>query len=844
MSSLSVEELRKDVPILTENNLVVLKSRYLDRDENGIKETPKELFRRVAKAIATNIADEELYYRMMVNGHFMPNSPTLMNAGRRLNMLSACFVLPVYDDTSLIFNSIKNTALIQKAGGGTGFAFDELRPCGAFVASSGGTSSGPISFWRVFSEATSSIQQGSFRRGANMAMMNLEYPDILKFIFVKQDLTQFTNYNISVKITDQFISKLKENGQQPHVVSWQDKSWYLPKELIDRCRKAIEEGIKTRNPRLIDTCYSLSDLIPIDKPVNTSNLVTVKDIFDLIIKHAWQTGEPGLFFIDRVRETEALPHINPINATNPCGEQPLPAYGSCNLGSINLSSFVTPFWDKYSFNELSDELRDSLIDWDQYKKIIEAGVKFLDDVVTVNSYPIPEIAKQSKNERRIGLGIMGLADALIKLGVTYDSEKGREWASKFVKFLNQNAIKASQRLAVDRGPAPLYEQSEWATGKLFEYYDVEPAPLRNLCVTSIAPTGTISIIADCSCGIEPLFSFVFKRQVLGGEVLLEVHKLFQEALDIANIQNKEKIHEEVYKKGTLQHLDLPIWIKNIFRTARDVDAADHVKMQGALQPYITSGISKTINLPENADEEAVARGFLLAHELKCKGVTVYRDNCRAQQPMALDNAPVEDTKQNKIFVKPVEVADFLPAVRLRYSSTYGNLHIHITLEQLENNLYREREIFFDLGRSGDATNCIMDSFGRLCSVLLRLGCRLETIIEQLRGHASILEKRNGHGTATSLPSEMAFGLLEYLKKTLHLRNKEGLLTGLPFEFSPATQSTAEENKTSQEFIETINKKQQLVGTLRTPCPTEGCSGELIYAEGCKFCPECGESWCH
>src|SRR5262245_12754116 len=544
---------------LTENALRVLRARYLKKNEAGdCIESPAELFRRVARTIANVETQyggsetdrrrwEDRFFRLMTSGDFMPNSPTLMNAGREMGMLSACFVLPVRDSIDAIFDSIKHTALIQKAGGGTGFAFDELRPTGDYIASSGGTTSGPISFWRAFSEATNAIQQGAFRRGANMGMMYVHHPDILKFLHAKQDLSQFTNYNISVKMTDVWMDEFLADPDSPQVVRNPRTGvcFLLPRDLeiwkYD-VRSLIEtnqvEAIASRDSRA--AYYSTPKFIGTLPEALQGKVYTKRDIWSFIIKNAWQTGEPGVVFIDRINESNPTPHIGRMEATNPCGEQPLLPYEACNLGSINLGNFIrngcTPAAE---------------VDWDALRECVHASTRYLDNVIDANNYPLPEIDAVCKANRKIGLGIMGFADALYKLNVAYNSDLGVEWGERFMKFVNDEAHNYSEHLAKLRGCFPNWKGSHWDT----KYRRL----MRNSCSTTVAPTGTISIISNCSGGIEPMFSLAFIRNVLRGQKqgekpLVEVNDTFKKVAAARGFLS-DALLERIATEGTLAHID-------------------------------------------------------------------------------------------------------------------------------------------------------------------------------------------------------------------------------------------------------------------------------------------------
>jgi len=628
-----------DLPPLTDNARKVLEARYPKKNEQGVCiEEPEALFRRVAKTIADvellygategeRQQWEDQFHRLVAGGTFMPNSPTLMNAGREMGMLSACFVLPVRDSVADIFDSIKHTALIQKAGGGTGFAFDELRPTGDFIKSSGGTTSGPISFWRAFSEATNAIQQGAFRRGANMGMMYIHHPDILKFLHAKQDLKEFTNYNISVKITDTWMEEFLDRPHSPHVVRnpRSGTAYVIPRDAdvreydlrdlmeVDCVEPVRSDGLERyfRSPRLTG---------PVPAELR-GRVYTKRDIWDIIVRNAWQTGEPGVVFIDRINEHNPTPQLGRIEATNPCGEQPLLPYEACNLGSVNLGRFVT----KACTPEAD-------VDWDGLRQAVHLATRFLDNVIDANNYPLPEIERMCKANRKIGLGIMGFADALYKLGVPYNSEGGLAWGERFMQFVNDAAHNYSEHLARCRGCFENWSGSVWHTRR--------NRMMRNAAVTTVAPTGTISIIANCSGGIEPMFSLAFMRNVLrdqaqGEQPLPEVNETFRRDAEARGIYSPELI-ERVAREGTLAHIEgVPEHIKRVFVCAHDISPEWHIQMQAAFQRHCDSSISKTINFLASATPRDVEDIYRLAFELGCKGVTVYRDGCRSYQPMAL-----------------------------------------------------------------------------------------------------------------------------------------------------------------------------------------------------------------
>lgn len=596
--------------MLGENALTVLQSRYLIKDEKGkCIETPAQLFSRVALLVAKTEAQygaspaevnrwHKTYYDLMAELRFLPNSPTLMNAGRQ-GMLSACFVLPIEDSIEGIFETIKHTALIQKAGGGTGFSLDKLRPAGDRIESSGGTTSGPISFWRVFSEATNAIQQGAFRRGANMGMMSIGHPDILKFLHAKQNLKAFTNFNISVKITDEWMKKLAKSPKTLHIVeNPRTQQRYLLPRRIDIANYSI------------DDLYKLTDKLP----RHAGKFYTIGDIWKMIVKCAHKTGEPGVAFIDRINRDNPTPSLGRIEATNPCGEQPLLPYEACNLGSINLAKFVT--------SGQKPEM-----DWPALAETVKLSVRFLDNVIDACNYPVKNTMNIAQANRKIGLGVMGFADCLFLLGIPYDSPQGIKFGETIAKFIDENARQASNALADLRGPFPNWNSSTWRTEK--------NRKVRNASITCVAPTGTISIIADCSCGIEPIYSLVFIRQILSGAKLLQVNTIFQQIAERGGFYSR-KLERQIAKTGSIQKISrIPVKIRKVFKCAYDIEPQWHVRMQAVFQQHCDAAVSKTINFNENATIAAVDKTYKLAYRLGCKGITIYRRRSRQHEPMSL-----------------------------------------------------------------------------------------------------------------------------------------------------------------------------------------------------------------
>ncbi|MHC4587278.1 MAG: adenosylcobalamin-dependent ribonucleoside-diphosphate reductase [Planctomycetota bacterium] len=614
MSELHIHPPPGNPPVLSENALFVLQSRYLIKNQDGkCIETPAQLFSRVASLIAEAEgkygADDSTirqwhrkYYDLMASLKFLPNSPALMNAKRR-RMLSACFVLPIEDSIEDIFETIKQTALIQQAGGGTGFSFDKLRPTGDRVASSGGTTSGPMSFWRVFSETTNAIQQGAFRRGANMGMMGVEHPDILKFIHAKQNLHAFTNFNISVKIKDDWMKKVLKSPKTLHTVT----------NPRNQQRYLLPRRIDIKN-------YTINDLQKLTgkgRPPTkrAGQFLTVSDIWKMIVKCAHTTGEPGVVFIDRINRDNPTPSLGRIEATNPCGEQPLLPYEACTLGSINLTKFVNVSKGKAS------------MDWPTLAQTVRLAVRFLDNIIDVCEYPVRDTIRLSQGNRKIGLGVMGFADCLFLLGIPYDSKRGTEFGTELMGFINKSARKASSELADLRGPFPNWSNSIWRTKR--------KKKVHNASITCIAPTGTISIIADCSSGIEPAYSPVFVRQILNGSKLLQINPIFKQVAQSLGFYSK-KLENQIAKTGSIQNMpQIPPAIRRIFKSAYDINPQWHIRMQSAFQQHCDAAVSKTINFSEKAAVASIDKAYKSAYQLGCKGITIYRRRTRDREPMSL-----------------------------------------------------------------------------------------------------------------------------------------------------------------------------------------------------------------
>ena len=608
---------------LSNNAIKVLEKRYLQRNLDGeVIETPEDLFHRVANTIAGadrqfGATEEEVskaaqeFYEMITQRYFMPNSPTLMNAGRELGQLSACFVLPVEDSLEGIFETIKNTALIHKSGGGTGFSFSRLRPKNDVVHSTMGVSSGPVSFMEVFNAATEAVKQGGTRRGANMGILRIDHPDILEFIHCKDDLSKLNNFNISIAVTDEFMRAVEEN-----------RDFELIHPNTKQCVKKVN----------------------------------AKEIFDIIVNGAWASGEPGIIFIDRINEDNPTPALGQIESTNPCGEVPLLPYEACNLGSINLGLMV-----KQNHAGGLD------VDWSKLASVTRSAIHFLDNVIVVNNYPLPQIAEMVQNIRKIGLGVMGWADMLMKLGIPYNSEEGCQLGSKIMEFIDYHSKAQSINLSETRGKFKGFDESVYARPDyLYNKYKgksagviidemwkdldnrIAKSGIRNATTTCIAPTGTISMIAGASGGIEPLFGLVFKRNIMDGTILLEVNPIFENYAKEKGIYS-EALMEEIAKTGSIAHIDgVDEETKRVFATAHDVSPEAHILMQAAFQLHTDNAVSKTINFEEDATLEDVAKAYMLGFKEGLKGLTVYRNNSRWSQPMVIEKVKTREEKEAEL----------------------------------------------------------------------------------------------------------------------------------------------------------------------------------------------------
>lgn len=661
------------IPALTPNAETVLERRYLRRDQKGtVLETPMDMFRRVAKTIADadRIFDEqadtrtleEEFYSMIAGLEFIPNSPTLMNAGRELGQLSACFVLPVGDSMEEIFDAVKHTALIHKSGGGTGFSFSRLRPANDVVMTTTGISSGPISFMKVFDVATETIKQGGTRRGANMGILRVDHPDIMDFIMCKADKNQLNNFNLSVGLTEAFMDAVNH-----------------------------DENYSLVNPRN-------------GEKTGTYN---ARKVFNRIVSQAWENGEPGIVFLDRLNRDNLTPHVGMIESTNPCGEQPLLPYESCNLGSINLAKMVV----------------DGSIAWPRLKEVVHRAVHFLDNIVEINKYPLPEIATMTMGNRKIGLGVMGWADMLILLGIPYDDEEAFVLARKVMQFINEEGHTASRNLALKRGQFPNFP------GSLFDQRD-EP-PIRNATVTTIAPTGTISIIANTSSGVEPIFAVSYVRQIMDDDILVEVHPIFEKIARERGFFSTE-LMQRIAQYGSIQNMDdIPEDVRRLFVTAHDISPEVHIKMQAAFQKYTDNAVSKTVNFSNGATIEDVATVYELAYQLDCKGVTIYRDGSRDKQVLSTGKQDHESSRP-RIDEEPKVVKRERPKVLQgwTYQMQTGCGPLYVTINENSTGLF---ELFTTMGKAGGCAASQSEAIGRMVSLAWRSGIQARQVIKQLQG---------------------------------------------------------------------------------------------------------------
>jgi len=770
---------------LTENAKVVLDRRYLSKDRDGnILEDPNGLFRRVAKNLSQadlkygateeqRQATEDEFYEMMWRLESLPNSPTLMNAGRELQQLSACFVLPIDDALDSIFDKVKQTALIHKSGGGTGFSFTRLRPSGDMVGSTGGIASGPVSFIRAFDTATDVVKQGGTRRGANMGILNVDHPDIKAFIRSKEDGKNLTNFNISIGITGDFMERVKAGHDY---------------DLV--------------NPRT-------------GVVVGREN---AREIFDLAVDMAWKTGDPGLIFLDEINKYNPNPQLGRIESTNPCGEQPLLPFESCNLASVNLARMV-----RHRDGEVT-------MDWDRLAEVVRTTVHLLDNVIDMNNYPIKEIEDMSKTTRRIGLGVMGFSDLLIEMGVRYDSEEGLELAEQVMGRVNHETSLASSELSQIRGTFPAWEDSAYSTEGPFG----EARPMRNSAPTTIAPTGTISIIAGASSGIEPLFALSYVRNVMDNTRLVEVNPYF-EAVARREGFYTEELMEQLAETGSLETLDVPEWVKEVFRTSHDINPEWHVRMQAAFQRHTDNSVSKTINFPHDATLGDVANAYTMAYELGCKGITVYRDGSKSGQVLSTGGTGKQEASDSGTelaellgagqsgFQTPRRRPQSIRGVTERVRTGHGNMYVTINFDE-EGTPF---EVFGNLGKAGGCDSAQLEAISRLVSLALRSGLDPKIVIEQLRGITCCPAWDEGT-LVRSGPDAVA----------LAMERQTGEAAALPIQSG----SNGVQIKLLGEGAQGNGNGSN--GHSYQParkCPD--CNTPVIYQEGCLMCVSCGWNKC-
>lgn len=750
---------------LSKNALTVLERRYLIKNGEGVViETVEELFHRVAGAIAASdrrydensdceaLADS--FYGMMTNLEFLPNSPTLMNAGRSLGQLSACFVLPVEDTMEGIFEAIKQAALIHKSGGGTGFSFSRLRPCGSAVNSTGGVASGPISFMKVFNMATEAVKQGGTRRGANMGILRVDHPDIMEFIHCKTNNKEITNFNISVGLTEKFMN-------------------------------AVEAG---KDYELVDPHGG-----------RVTGTLNAREVFECIVDAAWHNGEPGIIFLDRLNRDNVVPKAGEIESTNPCGEQPLLPYESCNLGSINLTKMLKEENGVYSF------------DWDKLKATAKKAVHFLDNVIDANKYPLKEIDFMTKQTRKVGLGVMGWADALLRLKIPYNSEQAVRLAETVMRAVTEAGREESRELAKARGTFPLFQEST---------LDQE-IPQRNATVTTIAPTGTLSLLASCSSGVEPIFGYVYIRNIMDGTEMIEVNPILREVLEERGLHSDE-LMKKIAKQGSLEGIEeIPEEIRRVFVSAHEVSPEFHIRMQAAFQRHTDNAVSKTVNFCNSATREEVAEVYKLAFRLGCKGVTIYRDGSRSEQVLNIGKVKKDGQEESpaeggQAVIKPRTRPDMTAGITERVRIGCGNLYITVN--------YDDKgicEIFTNTGKAGGCPSQ-SEATARLASIALRSGIDVRSIIDQLKGIRCPSTIRQSGMKCTSCPDAIAKAIERVYQQQVRLGH-----------WAEPELSAAEGSAASQ--VESV-----VPGRMRF-CPE--CGAKLEHEGGCVICRNCGYSKC-
>jgi ribonucleoside-diphosphate reductase alpha chain len=838
----------RDAVRLSPNAITVLEKRYLIKDESGAPvETPRDLFQRVARTVAeadrpygaSDAAVDDVtreFFGLMADRLFVPNSPTLMNAGRPLGQLSACFVLPVDDALSNgksgIYDTLRAMALVHQSGGGTGFSFSRLRPKNDIVRSTMGVASGPVSFMTLFDASTDVVKQGGTRRGANMGILRVDHPDIMEFITCKDDTTKVTNFNISVAVTDAFMD-------------------------------AVEAD-------------SLYDLIH-PKTKQVTGQMRARSVWERIIHGAWKTGEPGVFFVDKANHYNPVPHLGEYEATNPCGEQPLLPYDVCNLGSINLGAFVRERGNEGT-KEGGKAGREAQLDWDHLRRVVHLSTHFLENVIDANQYPLSEITDLAQRIRRIGLGVMGLADVFVKLGLAYDSEEGVALGRQIQKFVDDEAKVESERLAAERGVFPEWERSIWGPDETAardaKGERIRPIRrLRNCNVTTVAPTGTISIIAGCSSGIEPLFAVAFMRNQ-AGVLMPDVNEDFV-AIAKAEGWYSEELMRKIAETGHIDFPEVPAKWQRVFVTANAIKPEWHIRMQAAFQEYNDSAISKTCNFAHDASEEYVEEIYRLAYRLNCKGVTVYRDGSREMQVLSSGStakkvveghADAQGGKSGKAIAVTADLHGELAELRAenerlqrivhelesenlqrrqkrsrpevlrgttrRVETPLGTLYVTIT----EDDRGQPFEVFMTLGKAGGALMADVESLGRLISLALRSGIPIKEIYRQLRGISSDRVIGLGPNKILSVPDAVGIAIERWMQEKQGIQQE--LLPGQRAgDLAPVVGASAVQSGTGGEQMILGGMQETLSGA----CPD--CGSQLEFAEGCMKCHVCGFSEC-
>jgi ribonucleoside-diphosphate reductase alpha chain len=751
---------------LSENALIVLEKRYFRKDDDGKTiEDWKSMIKRVASNIAGHDKQKtKKYFKLLDSGYFLPNSPTLMNAGNDLQQLSACFVLPIEDSMESIFETVKNAALIHKSGGGTGFSFSRLREANARVRSTNGVSSGPLSFLKVFNAATDAVKQGGTRRGANMAILNVDHPQILEFITCKEDTNELTNFNLSVGITETFMQAVNQDAE-----------------------------------------YNLIS----PKTKETKGKLRARDVFNLIVEMAHKNGEPGIVFLDRINEANPTPHIGRIESTNPCGEQPLLPNEACNLGSINLSLMI----------------KQGAIDWDRLREVVRNSVDFLDDVINCSKFPLPQIDEMVKANRKIGLGVMGWADMLYQLEIPYASDEAVELAESVMEFIDYESKLRSVELAKSQGSFPNFKGSIYSKGTLKRspknadwntlIADIKRHGIRNATHTTIAPTGTISMILDTSSGIEPQFSLVFRKHVMDGEKLLYVNKWFKAKLEQAGLLDEELLRE-ISESGSIAHNErIPAEIRKIFQTAHDISPEWHIRMQAAYQKYTDNAVSKTINFPNSATVEDVRTAYELSYLLGCKGVTVYRDGSREDQVLSTGSGIGKQGGDAERKVAPRNRPEITHGITQRMETGCGHMYVTINTDE-----HGACEVFLQMGKVGGCASAQLEALARLCSLALRSDIKVEAIIRQLKGIRCQSPMWRKGKMITSCGDAVGQALEAFLAA-----HTNGDIKAISV--SPAYPN--------------INNTHTVSGTSIALCPD--CGSSIEHAEGCLICPACGWSKC-